>query len=73
MWLRDEGLERGVRKSSSQAAGRFEKELTNLYVANCMAKAILAPRPEFAAKPSDVRIVLQKQFPPTPRTFRSTT
>ena len=67
MWLRDEGLESGVRKHIGDAGGTFEKELTNLYVSKLMAQAILAHRPEFASKPSDVAIVLKSQFPPDPK------
>ena len=67
MWLRDEGLESGVRKFITDAGGTFEKELTNLYVSKLMAQAILAHRPEFASKPSDVAIVLKSQFPPDPK------
>jgi hypothetical protein len=67
MWLRDEGLEAGVRKHIEDAGGTFEKELTNLYVSKLMAQAILAHRPEFASKPSDVAIVLKSQFPPDPK------
>ena len=67
MWLRDEGLEGGVRQSVADAGGSFEKELTNLYVSKLMAQALLAHRPEFASKASDVAIVLKSQFPPDPK------
>src|SRR3954451_23854116 len=67
MWLRDEGLESGVRKHIADAGGTFEKELTNLYISKLMAQAILAHRPEFASKPSDVALVLKSQFPPAPK------
>ena len=50
MWLRDEGLESGVRQFVADAGGDFEKELTNLYVCDLIAKAILADRPEFAGQ-----------------------
>jgi hypothetical protein len=67
MWLRDEGLESDVRKFITDNGGTFEKELTNLYVSKLMAQAILAHRPEFASKPSDVAIILKSQFPPDPK------
>ncbi len=67
MWLRDEGLEANVRKSITDNGSTFEKELTNLYVSKRMAQAILAHRPEFASKPSDVPIILKSQFPPDPK------
>jgi hypothetical protein len=67
MWLRDEGLENEVRRFIKNAGGDFEKELTNLYVSKLMAQAILAHRPEFASKPSDVALVLKSQFPPDPK------
>jgi hypothetical protein len=38
MWLRDEGMESGVRQFIESAGGTFEKELTNLYVSKLMAK-----------------------------------
>jgi hypothetical protein len=63
LWLREEGLEAGVRQFVKQAGGDFDRELANLYVSDLMAKAILDARPDFAAKPGDVRLLLQKQFP----------
>ena len=39
------GLESGVRQFITDAGGDFEKELTNLYVSDLMAKAILAAPP----------------------------
>ena len=41
----------------------FDMELANLYVSDAMAKAILAARPDFAGKPADVKLLLEKQFP----------
>ncbi len=67
MWLRDEGLESEVRKFITENGGTFEKELTNLYVSKLMAQALLAHRPEFASKASDVALVLKSQFPPDPK------
>jgi hypothetical protein len=63
IWLRDEGLESDVRQFVEQAGGDFVRELANLYVSDLIAKAILHARPDFANKPADVRISLQKQFP----------
>ena len=63
LWLRDEGLEDGVRSFVKQAGGDFDRELANLYVSDLIAKSILDARPEFAAKPADVKLLLQKQFP----------
>ncbi len=63
LWLREEGMEEPVRKRVIAAGGDFEKELTNLYVSDAIAKAILAERPDFASKPADVRFLLNKQFP----------
>lgn len=67
MWLRDEGLEAGVRKFIADAGGNFEKELTNLYVSDLIAKAILDQRSDFAAKAADVKLLLKSQFPPDPK------
>ena len=67
MWLRDEGLENEVRQFIADNGGTFEKELTNLYVSKLMAQALLAHRPEFASKASDVALVLKSQFPPDPK------
>jgi hypothetical protein len=63
LWLREEGLEETVRGHIQKAGGDFERELTNLYVSDAIAKAILAARPGFADRPSDVKLLLQKQFP----------
>src|SRR5262249_30228672 len=41
----------------------FDKELANLYVSNLMAKAILNARPDFASRPAEVKLLVQKQFP----------
>ena len=67
MWLRDEGLEADVRKFIMDNGSNFEKELTNLYVSKLMAQALLAHRPEFASRPSDVPLILKSQFPPDPK------
>ncbi len=67
LWLRDEGLEAGIRQFVKAAGGEFEKELANLYVSNLIARAILHVRPEFAAKQADVRLLLKSQFPPDPK------
>ncbi|HZU37539.1 MAG TPA: BREX system P-loop protein BrxC, partial [Gemmataceae bacterium] len=63
LWLREEGLEDAVRHHVQAAGADFERELTNLYVSDAIAKAILAARPGFAGKPSEVKLLLQKQFP----------
>jgi hypothetical protein len=63
LWLKDKGMEEAVRSRVEAAGGDFEKELTNLYVSDAIAKAILAERPDFAGKPSDVSLLLLKQFP----------
>jgi len=63
LWLRDEGLEKPVRDHVQAAGFDFDLELTNLYVSDAIATAILAARPQFAGKLADVRILLQKQFP----------
>jgi len=63
LWLREEELEEAVRSRVVAAGGDFEKELTNLYVSDLIARAILAERPDFASKPAEVRLLLQKQFP----------
>jgi hypothetical protein len=65
LWLREEGIEDGVRSHVKKAGGEFEKELANLYVSDRIAKAILSERPDFANKPADVKLLLQKQFPKT--------
>lgn len=67
MWLRDEGLEDAVREYVKTAGGAFDKELANLYVSDLIPRAILNSRPEFAAKPADVKILLKSQFPPDPQ------
>jgi hypothetical protein len=63
LWLREEGLEADVRQFVKDAGGDFDRELANLYVSDLMAKAILDARPEFAGKPAEVKLLLQKQFP----------
>jgi hypothetical protein len=63
LWLREEGLEEAVRGHVAAAGGDFDKELTNLYVSDAIARAILAGRPGFAGKPAEVKLLLQKQFP----------
>ena len=63
MWLRSEGIEDDVRQYVKKAGGDFDRELANLYVSDLIAKAILAVRPDFASKPADVKLLLQKQFP----------
>lgn len=63
MWLRHEGLEDAVRKHIAAAKRDFDLELANLYVSDAMAKAILAARPDFASKPAEVKLLLEKQFP----------
>ena len=63
IWLREEGLENDVRKFVKAAGGDFDKELANLYVSDFIAKAILDARPDFASKPAEVKLLLQKQFP----------
>jgi hypothetical protein len=67
MWLRDEGLEAGVRAFITEAGGSFETELTNLYVSQLMARALLRQRPDFAPQPSDVLALLKTQFPIDPK------
>jgi hypothetical protein len=62
LWLRAEGLEEAVRAHVAAAGGDFEKELTNLYVSDAIARSILAERPDFAGKPAEVKLLLQKQF-----------
>jgi len=63
MWLRHEGLEEPVRQHIAAAKRDFDFELSNLYVSDALAKAILAARPDFASKPADVKLLLEKQFP----------
>ncbi len=64
MWLRHEGLETGVRQFIADAGGDFDTELTHLYVSDLIARAVLAERSDFAAKPADVKLLLKSQFPP---------
>jgi hypothetical protein len=63
LWLRHEGLEDPVRKHIAAAKRDFNLELANLYVSDAMAKAILAARSDFASKPAEVKLLLEKQFP----------
>jgi len=63
MWLRHEGLDADVRQRVAAAGRDFDLELANLYVSDTMATALLAARPDFAASPADVKILLEKQFP----------
>jgi hypothetical protein len=67
MWLRDEGLETGVREFIAQAGGDFDRELTNLFVSPLMARALLARRPDFAREPTEVLALLKAQFPNDPQ------
>jgi hypothetical protein len=63
LWLRGEGIEEHVRQHVQKAGGDFDRELANLYVSDRIARALLAVRPEFAGKPADAKLLLQKQFP----------
>ncbi len=45
MWLRHEGLEETIREHIRTAGLDFEMELSNLYVSNAIAAAILAAQP----------------------------
>ena len=63
MWLREEGIYDAVRQQVQQAGGDFDKALVDLYVSDKLAQAILSVRPDFAHKPADVKLLLQKQFP----------
>ena len=67
MWLRDEGLESGVREFITDAGGTFEKELTNLYVSDLMAKAILAASPGVRSQALRRAIVLEEPVPARPQ------
>lgn len=63
MWLRHEGLEEAV-KGHVTAAGRdFDLELSNLYISDALAKAILAARPGFAGSAGEVKHLIESQFP----------
>ncbi|HMP71480.1 MAG TPA: BREX system P-loop protein BrxC [Pirellulaceae bacterium] len=66
LWLRHEGIEEAVKAEIEKAKRKFDLELANLYVSDVMAKAILAVRPDFAAKPADVKVLLERQFPDKP-------
>jgi len=63
MWLRHEEIEDAVRAEIAKANRDFDLEVSNLYVSDVMARAILTVRPDFAAKPADVKVLLEKQFP----------
>jgi hypothetical protein len=62
LWMRQEGIEDQVRKHVAAAKRDFDFEVSNLYVSDVLAKAILAARPGFAASPADVKTLLQSQF-----------
>ena len=64
LWLREEGLDAGVRDFVKRAGCDFDRELANLYVSDPVALAILDARPGFASKPADVKLMLKSQFPP---------
>jgi hypothetical protein len=63
LWLRVEELEEAVRSRVVAAGGDFEDELANLYVSDLIPRAILAERPDFAAKPAEIGLLIEKQFP----------
>ena len=63
MWLRREGLEDAVRQHVAAAGRDFELELSNLYVSDAIAKAILAARPDFARSPGEVKHLVESQYP----------
>lgn len=67
LWLRDEGLEAAVRQSIADNGGSFERELAKLYVSKLMHQALLAQRPEFASRLTDIPLILKSQFPPDPK------
>ncbi|MBV8606363.1 MAG: hypothetical protein JO034_02735, partial [Singulisphaera sp.] len=63
MWLRHEGLEGAVRGHVAAAGRDFDLELSNLYVSDAIARAILAARPGFAGSPGEVKRLVESQFP----------
>ncbi len=52
-----------MRSRVARAGADFEDELTNLYVSDAIARAILAERPDFAGKPSDVEPAAPEAIP----------
>ena len=62
MWLRDEGIEPGVREFIIKAGGDFVNELRNLFASDLIFKAILEQRPNFAPTIADVPLILMRLF-----------
>ncbi|MCC6484060.1 MAG: BREX system P-loop protein BrxC [Armatimonadetes bacterium] len=63
LWLREEGVRDQVAESLKRAGRVYEKELSNLFVSDSLATAILDAKPGFASSPPDVRLALREQFP----------
>ncbi|HEV3342284.1 MAG TPA: BREX system P-loop protein BrxC [Pirellulales bacterium] len=63
LWLREEGLEDAIMTAIAKSGIDQEAALANFYVSDAIAKAILKERPDFANKPGDVKLLLEKQFP----------
>ena len=62
LWLRQEGLEAAVRDHVIAEGRDFDFEVSNLYVSDALAKAILAARPGFAESQAEVKRLVESQF-----------
>jgi hypothetical protein len=63
IWLRREGMEDAVKQHIAAAGRDFELELSNLYVSDAIARAILAARSGFAGSPGEVKHLIESQYP----------
>lgn len=62
LWLRQEGIEQAVRDHIAAVKRQFDFEVSNLYVSDSLANAILAASPGFASSPAEVKRLLEAQF-----------
>ena len=63
LWLRDKGWEEAVHAAIDRAGLDRAADLTNFYISDPIAAAILEQSPGFANSPGDVKLLLEKQFP----------
>ena len=63
LWLKEEGVEEDVKAAVAARGGRFEAEVTNLFVARHLPEALVEVMPGFASSAAEARQALRAQFP----------
>jgi hypothetical protein len=63
LWLRRQGIEPQVRDAVAARGANFEEELSDLYVSDVLAEALLEAKPGFAPSPADALQAILAQFP----------